>query len=148
MSACLATCTAVMVAIVRSDLATRTIPRELCWILGAVGLAFQAFRGGWHSITIGLLYAIAVCMVCAIGAAMMMRRNGSSGIGGGDVRCMMALCCLCADGSYAGSLACFMTALAVNGIRRLKGRLMPGEPFAFAPYLALWAIVGLAVCFA
>jgi len=55
---------------------------------------------------------------------------------------MIALSLASGCGAPAGAIACFGCAAVWSGVARLRGRLLPGEPFAFAPFLAVWLLVG------
>ena len=140
-------CIACMGAIVLFDMTTRLIPTPLCWVMGVVGLTAQAYVGGCDSVTAGALGACCVPAVCLGADALAQAGKKGAGrrelIGGGDVRCMMALALATGSQWLAGALACFAAASVCGLIARALGKLQPGEPFPFAPFLALWLLVGL-----
>ena len=129
-AACMA-CSAAMALIVLCDDEVRIIPRGLCWLLAIAGTALQGCAGG--------VPAIAVWLVDG--------RKGREepSLGGGDVRCMMALSLATGPGAPIGSAACFAAAAIWAAIERVRGHMEAGEAFAFAPFLALWLVVGVLV---
>jgi len=142
-----ALCLAAMAAIVVLDEATRIIPRELCWALAAAGALLQICIGGVANVVVGMVWGMAVCSVAVVSRWLVDRRrsDGRSSLGGGDVRCMAALSLATGPGAPVGFAACFAAASLWAVIARTRGRLKTGEAFAFAPFLALWLMVGVLV---
>ena len=140
-----AVCIAAMAAIVLFDMTIRIIPCGLCWLLAGSGLALQAGMHGAGGVAAGACWAIVLYACTRIAAHAVNRRLGSEGaaIGGGDMRCMAALSL--ATGPYApcGFAVCFGVAALWAAVARMRKRLLPGEPFAFAPFLALWFAAGV-----
>ena len=141
-------CVLLMVSIVYIDVSTRLIPRQLCWALAAAGLVFQAGSMGGRGVLVGVLAAIAVIGFCVVLDVLNGFRGGKASIGGGDVRCMVALACATGPGCMIGALACSIVALGYALPKRLMGALLPGEAFPFAPFLAVWLVVGMVACLA
>lgn len=139
-----ATCAAVMAAIVVFDQTARLIPRFLCWLLAGAGVVFQRCTQGWPGVMAGFCWAIILLAAAAVAAlSIRWRRGESCSIGGGDMRCMAALSLASGASAPWGFAACFVVAALWSIAARLRGRLLPGEPFAFAPFLAVWLVVGL-----
>ena len=140
---CVGVCAACMAAIVRSDLARRIIPRELCWALGAAGLLAQVVSGGLPAALESLLAFAVVGAACLAAIALGALRGSRFCIGGGDLRCMLGLALATGEGAWAGAAACFASAAIVSCARMVKGGLKPGDTFPFAPFLTVWYGVGV-----
>ena len=137
-------CVIAMAAIVLFDRTARLIPRFLCWLLAGGGIVFQYCTQGQSGVMAGLCWAIALFTLAVIAALLVERRRGRGrSIGGGDMRCMAALSLATGASAPWGFTACFVAAVLWSIAARLRGRLLPGEPFAFAPFLAIWLAVGL-----
>lgn len=141
---CVLLCVALMICAVVKDIHERRIPRQLCWGLAGVGTVLQicahGFTGAYEAASAALMVSAALAVL-----AMFQRRfRKKDQIGGGDVRCMIALACATGGGCFVGAFSCFAAALVYGVPRRLMGRLQPGEGFPFAPFLAIWLVVGLA----
>ena len=138
-------CALSMTAIVVFDSTTRLIPRFLCGALACAGIVLQLFANGAHGVMAGVLWAVAVLVSVAVLTWVSMRVMGMAErpIGGGDVRCMVALSLATGPGAPWGLAACFLSAAAWAVLARVQSRLLPGEPFAFAPFLAIWLAVGV-----
>ena len=140
-------CIACMGAIVLFDMTMKLIPTPLCWAMGAVGLLAQAYIGGYGSTAAGAIGACCVLVACLGVDALAQAGKKDAGrqqlIGGGDVRCMMALALATGPKWLPGALVCFAAASVCGLVARALGKLQPGEPFPFAPFLALWLLIGL-----
>ena len=137
-------CAIAMTGIVASDMRSRIIPRWLCRLLAGAGCVFQVSLHGLWGLAVGACWA-AVFLATTCAAAEIVRRRGGEGdpIGGGDIRCMAALSLATGTGAPFGFAVCFGCAALWAAIARMRKRLLPGEPFAFAPFLALWLGVGV-----
>ena len=140
-----AICAAAMAAIVVIDIRSRTIPRGLCRLLAGAGCVLRFCRQGLSGIAAGALWAAVILAAACACAAIVRRRHGGEGepIGGGDIRCMAALSLATGPGAPVGFAACFGCAAIWAAIARIRKRLPPGEPFPFAPFLALWLVFGM-----
>ena len=136
-------CVLVMALIVLFDETARIIPRQLCWVLSALGVAYQFENAGMEGVVAGIVAAATVLAV--IFAACLVGGSNVRAIGGGDVRCMVALALVTGDSCLFGALACCTVAVVAATVQRARGRLLRGEPFPFAPFLAVWLTVGLAL---
>lgn len=136
-------CAVLMMAIVAIDLEQRRIPRQLCWAIAACGSALQLIVCGCESLVVGLLIGMVVVAACH----MAVRFLGEHCIGGGDIRCMAALSLATGWGAPAGFVSCFSCAACWSLVRRLCNREHARDPFAFAPFLAVWLVVGGLACF-
>ena len=137
-----AACAVVMACIVVIDLDQRRIPRQLCWAIAACGSVLQVVACGGESLIAGVLVGLAVTVACRIATCFL----GEHAIGGGDVRCMVALSLATGWGAPAGFATCFSCAAVWSLLRRWRDQEHFREPFAFAPFLAIWMIVGGSVC--
>lgn len=140
-------CSAAMALIVLCDDEVRIIPRGFCWLLAIAGIALQGCAGGAPAIAIGAIWAVAFYLISCIALWLVDGRKGKEepSLGGGDVRCMIALSLATGPGAPIGSAACFAAAVIWATIERVRGRMEAGEAFAFAPFLALWLVVGVLV---
>ncbi len=145
-AACMA-CSAAMALIVLCDDEVRIIPRGLCWLLAIAGTALQGCAGGVPAIAVGAIWAVAFYLISRTALWLVDGRKGREepSLGGGDVRCMMALSLATGPGAPIGSAACFAAAAIWAAIERVRGHMEAGEAFAFAPFLALWLVVGVLV---
>ena len=137
-------CAIAMVCIVAIDLEQRRIPRQLCWLIAVCGSALQATTCGIGSLFAGMLVGLLVVVVCRVAVLFF----GEHAIGGGDVRCMAALSLATGWGAPVGFVTCFSSATAWSLFRRWRDREHSRDPFAFAPFLAIWMVVGCLACFA
>lgn len=145
-AACMA-CSAAMALIVLCDDEARIIPRGLCWLLAVAGIALQGCAGGVPAIAAGAIWAVVFYLISRTALWLVDGRKDREepSLGGGDVRCIMALSLATGPGAPVGSVACFAAAAIWAVIERVRGRMKAGEAFAFAPFLALWLVVGVLV---
>lgn len=125
------------------DLAARSIPRETCYLAGAAGIVFQALGAGARSIVAGAAFGgvvVAFCLLCNRVAA---RRGSGMAVGGGDVRCMMALSLASGFGAFDGFAACFLTAAAGIFVGVALRAIDPGTAVPLAPFFCVWAAFGM-----
>ncbi len=136
----LAACIAAMLSGVACDLRARMIPLESCVMLAAFGLAFQFSRGGLPALGSGIVAVVVVLAICWI-ARRFFGQNVRS-IGGGDMRCMVALSLATGPGALTGALACYIAASAFSIVGLVSRRLGRRDGIAMAPFLALWLVFG------
>lgn len=146
----LALCAIALTIAVISDARSRIIPKECCWAIALAGGTFQCMTQGLRGLVQGALIALLVLLLCCLlnNVASKKGEGGSSAVGGGDVRLMMALSILCGTASLEGAVAAYGLAALVclGGLLLRKFNLQSGIPMA--PFLALWAVVGVALCLA
>lgn len=138
-------CSASMVHIVLSDVRTRLISTRACRILGISGAIYQLANAGIGGLAVGLLSAMAITVANIVFDAVARFRFNGYGIGGGDVRCMAAIALATGQGCFVGALFCCGVAIVWASAMQAKGLRNRGEPFAFAPFMAIWLGVGVAL---
>ena len=140
-------CLFAMAAIVLFDAAVRLIPRRLCWMLAASGAGWQFCRFGFCGMAAGAFWAAVFSSLAALFAIIscFVAKTDERPLGGGDVRCMVALSLATGSAAPIGFAACFVAAALWSGQARIRKRLLPKEPFAFAPFLAIWLVAGFLV---
>ena len=136
-------CIASMAHIVVSDLTTRLISTRACEVLGVAGAMYQISLFGLGGLETGLLSMAAVTVANVTINNFFHFRVRDQSIGGGDVRCMAALALATGRGCVAGALVCCIAAVAWAVVMQLLDHRGKDEPFAFAPFMALWLVVGL-----
>ena len=141
-------CAVTMVSLVVEDLRERLLPKKLCRVLAICGCAVQLFLYGSAGFTWGLVYAIAVILSCGIASIGFKQATGEDALGGGDVRCMAALCLASGEWAPLGFAACFCAA-GGWGLYRIATRSSTWkDTFPLGPFLAIWLITGLGATFA
>ena len=139
------TCIASMAHIVISDLMTRLISIRACEVLGAAGALYQLSLFGLGGLGASLLSMAAITIVNVIVNGLFQYRGHGQSVGGGDVRCMAALALATGRGCIVGALACCIVAVVWAAAMQMMGQRDKDEPFAFAPFMAVWLVVGLVV---
>lgn len=128
------------------DVRAHVIPIELCTALALCGLALRLVLFGAQGVAASVLAGIFVAVASAAAIAVFRTVAGRPrAIGAGDVRMMVALAMLCGPrASVLGAAACYGAALtaSVALVAARKKRLSDAVPMA--PFLALWAVVGVA----
>lgn len=139
-------CALSMAAALACDLRARIIPVEACVALALAGAAFQAMAGGWQGAVAGCGYALALTASAWAANRMLRARCPEGALGGGDIRCMAALCLACGAASPIGFAACFMAAGAAAALGCATGRLALGDGIPLAPFLGVWLLCGAVAC--
>lgn len=140
LTAPLAGCIVAMLCGVACDLRARMIPLESCCALAVFGLAFQVLRGGPPALGCGIGAVLVVLVICWI-ARNIFGQNVRS-IGGGDMRCMMALSLATGPGALTGALACYVAAAVFSIVGLFSRKLSRHDGIPMAPFLALWLVFG------
>ena len=133
-------CVIAMLCGITCDLRARMIPLESCAVLAVFGFVFQLLRGGLPALGSGVVAAAGVLVVCWI-ARRIFRQNARS-VGGGDMRCMVALSLATGPGALTGALACYVAASVFSIVGLASRRLGRRDGIAMAPFLALWLVFG------
>lgn len=136
----LAGCIVAMLCGIACDLRARMIPLESCAALASFGLVFQLLRGGLPALGSGVVAVAVVLIVCWI-ARHLFGQNARS-VGGGDMRCMVALSLATGPGALMGALACYVAASAFSIVGLASRRLGRCDGIPMAPFLALWLVFG------
>ena len=145
-SGCLATAACAVAVCVVCDIRARLIPIELCLLIAIVGIAYRFAMFGAGGVVAAILAGACVAALCAavnqlLGRGMSCARP----VGSGDVRLMVALTILCGPrASMVGALACYGAALATSLAMVAARKKKLSDALPMAPFLALWAAVGVA----
>jgi len=168
-----AVCVGCIARIVAVDLAERRIPRQLCWVIAASGALLQLLVNGTSSILQGTLCGVVVVVVCNIVSALLGKNSIGGGdvrcmaalsLATGWGAPVGFLACFAVAAPWA-LVQRFRLRNHVNKGRELRERTNSGlklrecsyfkdetrrhanekgeGTFAFAPFLAVWLIVGL-----
>lgn len=135
-------CLVAMAAGVVCDMKARMIPIECCAALALVGAALQFHASGIAAVAFGCVAAIVVVAACAL-ANRFLAKGGAWAIGGGDVRCMAALCLASGAACPVGLAACYGAAALYSLAGMALGKLRPRDGVPMAPFLALWLVAGI-----
>lgn len=129
------------------DVKAHVIPYEISISIFVLGTLFRFLVGGTSSLMVGLACSLFVWVGCkAINSLFGMRFKGSSAIGGGDIRMMVALTMLCGfRGSVTGALACYGIAAIFSLMAILSKWRDRTDAVPMAPFLAIWAVAGVSV---
>ena len=138
-----AVCIACMAHIVITDLTTRLISTRACQVLGIAGAMLQLLIAGLDGLVVGLFSMVAITVINIAINAIAHSRLQDRGIGGGDVRCMAAIALATGRGCIMGVLSCCVIAVMWALAMQVVGLRDRDEPFAFAPFMAIWLVVGI-----
>lgn len=134
---------AAMVAAAACDVVARVIPREACWAIGVVGVLLQAVMVGLDAVAAGIAFGIVIVLFCLFCNRVLGGDGCGKMVGGGDMRCMMALSSASGFHAFDGFAACFLAAalIAVGGV--ILHKLRSGAELPLAPFFCLWAAFGV-----
>ena len=124
------------------DAAARVIPWETCFAIAGAGSALQLVSCGLASLFAGVVFGVVVALLCAVANRIGNRLGRGSQIGGGDVRCMVALSLASGPAAFAGFAACFLVVALFAFAGRVLGKLKDAATVPLAPFFCVWLWVG------
>lgn len=137
-----------LVVAVACDVAARMIPLETCWAAGVFGTLFQMGVAGFRAVAAGAAFGLIVATLCFAANRWAIAKGRGKMVGGGDVRCMVALSLASGNAAFMGFGLCFFIAALFAGIGRILGVLHRGDVFPFAPFLCVWGLFGMGTAWA
>lgn len=132
---------ALLVAVV-CDLGERVIPKETCALLGLAGAVTQGVSQGLESLAWGACFGLALMAGCRMVNKWGRSNRQAPMVGGGDVRCMVALSVASGRAAPFGCAACFACAAFVALVGCASGKMDRRDAMPLAPYFCLWLWVG------
>ena len=129
------------------DVRSRIIPIEISALIALVGLTYQFFAISPSAAALALAAALLVVICLKVAQRIAARLGHGDGLGAGDVRTMAAVICASgASGALAGALAFAVSFLSWFAVAALAGKANLRTKVPMAPFLAVWALVGMATC--
>lgn len=132
---------ALLVAVV-CDMGERVIPKETCAFLGLAGAVTQGVSQGLGSLAWGACFGLALMAGCRMVNRWGRFHRQAPMVGGGDVRCMVALSIASGRAAPLGCAACFACAALVALVGCASGKMNRREAMPLAPFFCLWLWVG------
>ena len=129
------------------DVRSRIIPIEISALIALVGLTYQFFAIAPSAAALALAAALLVVICLKVAQRIAARLGHGDGLGAGDVRTMAAaICASGAGGALAGALAFAVSFLSWFAVAALAGKANLRTKVPMAPFLGVWALVGMATC--
>ncbi len=128
------------------DISSRLIPYELCVVLLGFSIAFQISSQGLLAAIAALGLGIGVSLAMWAIGRVLSRHGKAQAIGTGDTRMTVGVICACgASGVIAGSLGFAISFALWFSVAFALGRANRKTQVPMAPFLAVWAISGMAI---
>lgn len=135
----------VLAVCVVCDLSARLIPYGWCLVLVALAYLYQLFAAGMHEATIALVVALAICVLIVL-IDRFLRSIGKAGqIGTGDVYMLCGVLVAGFGGILYASLGMIVSYACLLCVGFIRGRANARTYVPFAPYLAVFAVIGMAI---
>lgn len=132
---------ALLVAVV-CDMGERVIPKETCAFLGLAGAVTQGVSQGFESLAWGACFGLALMAGCRMVNKWGRSNRQAPMVGGGDVRCMVALSVASGRAAPLGCAACFICAALVALVGCASGKMDRRDAMPLAPFFCLWLCLG------
>lgn len=128
------------------DARAHVIPYELSLSLYPIAAGYQLFANGWFGLVVSAFLALVCLGVFVLASRIYEAWRRRDPVGMGDMRTIPAVAMLSgAEGLAFGLAACCLSMAAVVGASMIRGKADMKTSVAMCPYLAVWAVVALAV---